>query len=179
MARRAVFGALACVLLAAAGCADFLPQGESGSVAMMPFTSEAHGIRGNTLLDGSVDWAILNQESFSGTREELVAVVVEQTDLLQLPRSAGTYQGAHLTWKIFGFGTRIKGAGPDVYHIDLALAQGKGDAKQYLVVLIAEPVDWAKKPARYRTVLEHALYAFEPLQESPVRNAQSPRLGGD
>jgi hypothetical protein len=162
--RGALIGVLACVLVVATACAAFLPEGESGSVAMRPFTDEEQGVRGNALLEGSVDWALLNQESFSGTREELVAVVIEKTDLVQLPRSTGTYKGAHLTWEIFSFGTQIAEAGPDVYHVDLALARGTGGARQYLVVLISRPVDRSANPAKYRTVLEHALYAFEPLK---------------
>lgn len=153
-----------CVLVAVTACTGSLPEGESGVVAMIPFTNEEHGIRGNALLDDSADWVLLNQESFSGTRDELAAILMEQTDLVQIPRSIGIYKGAYLTWDLYRFTTRVADEGPKIFHVDLALAQGPGDDRQYLVVLVALPMDYAATPAKYRTVFEHALYAFEPLE---------------
>jgi hypothetical protein len=164
MNKRALLGVLAIVLVAASGCVASLPLGESGSIAMLPFTDKEQGIRGNALLGDTSDWVLLNQESFQGTREELAALAIEQTDLIQIPRSYGTFQGAFLTWDLYRFTTRVAEAGPDLFHIDLAVAQGTGGERQYLVVLIARPMDYAANPAKYRTVLDHALYAFEPLE---------------
>jgi hypothetical protein len=141
-----------------------LPEGESGVVAMIPFTSEEHGIRGNALLGDSSDWVILNQESFLGTRDELAAIAIEQTDLVRIPRSLGTYKGAYLTWDLYRFTTRLAGESSEIFHVDLALAQGTRDDRQYLVVLVAQPMDYAANPVKYQTVFEHALYAFEPLE---------------
>jgi hypothetical protein len=164
MIRGLVSGMLAGVLLAVTACAVPLPQGESGVVAMIPFVSEEQGIRGNAPLEGWSDRAILNQESFSGTMAEWVALVVEQTDLVQLPTSYGTYPGAHLTWELYTFSTRIKDAGPDVYRVHLGLAHVERDARYYLVILITRPMDYEQNKALYRTVFEHALYALEPLE---------------
>ena len=81
-----------------------------------------------------------------------------------LPRSFGTFKGAHLAWDLYRFTTQFADAGPDILHVDLAVAQGTGDDRQYLVVLVARSMDYAANPQKYRTVLEHALYAFEPLE---------------
>jgi hypothetical protein len=155
--------ALACVLLATTACITPLPQGKSGVVAMVPFTSEAFGIQGNAPLEGWSDQAILNQESFPGTIEELVTHVVEQTDLVQLPRSTGVYQGAHLTWDLYTFTTQIPEGGPGLYRVDMATAKAEPGAGLYLVTLITRPMEYGANRALYETVLEHALYALEPL----------------
>jgi hypothetical protein len=156
--------AIVCVSLIVIACAAPLPEGESGLVAMVPFTNEEQGIRGNTLLDNSAERMILNQEAFPGTREELAAIAKEQTELVQIPRSTGAYKGAYLTWDLYRFTTKIVGEGSTIFHVDMALAQGTGDDKQYLVTLVALPMDYAANPAKYHTVFEHALYAFEPLE---------------
>jgi len=157
------WGVLACVLLAMTACVAPLPEGESGAVAMIPFTNEEHGIRGNAPMEGWSDRAVLNQESFSGTLDELVELVVAQTDLVRIPRSSGVYRGAYLTWDLYTFSTRVKDAGPDVYRVDLGLAHVERDARYYLVILITRPMDYEANKALYQTVFEHALYALEPL----------------
>jgi hypothetical protein len=153
-----------CVLLVVTACAAPLPEGESGSVAMIPFASEEYGIRGNAPLEGWSDRAVLIQESFPGTMDEFVAVLVEKTDLVQLPRSTGAYKGAYLAWDLYTFGTQIVDAGPGVFKVDLALAQGKGEAKYYMVLLVAQSMGYVANEEKYETVFEHALYAFEPLE---------------
>jgi hypothetical protein len=157
-------GVLLCVLVVVTACTGSLPGGKSGVVAMMPFTDREQGIRGNAPLSGWADRVALNQESFSGTLEEWVATAVEKTDIVSLPRSVGTYEGSFLTWDLYTFSTRIEGAGPDIYRVDVGLAQNKARSKVYMVLLVTAPVDYAANQAMYRTVFEHALYAFEPLE---------------
>jgi hypothetical protein len=163
MSKGFLWGVLACVLLAMTACAAILPAGESGVVPMIPFVSEEHGIRGNAPMEGWSDRAVLNQESFPGTMDELVAIVVEKTDLVRIPKSSGVYRGAYLTWDLYTFSTRVEDAGPDVYRVDLGLAHVERDARYYLVILITRPMDYEENKALYQTVFEHALYALEPL----------------
>jgi hypothetical protein len=141
-----------------------LPEGESGLVAMIPFTNEEYGIRGNAPLEGWSDRAVLVQESVLGTMDEFVDVVVEKTDLVQLPQTTGVYEGAFLTWDLYTFGTRIAEAGPAVFKVNLGVAQSSGGAKQYMVLLITQPMDYPAHKLKYDAVFEHALYAFEPLE---------------
>jgi hypothetical protein len=155
---------LAWALVAVTACAPPLPVGQSGSVAMRPFVDEEQGIRGNAPLDGWSDRALLLQQSFSGTRDEWIAVASEQTDLVQMPRSVGTYEGAYLTWDLYTFVTRIVEAGPDLYRVDLALAQDEKDSRQYTVLLITPPTGSEADRPMNQAVYEHALYAFEPLE---------------
>lgn len=157
-------GVLLCVLVIVAACNGSLPEGKSGVVAMMPFSDLEQGIRGNAPLSGWSDRAVLNQESFSGTLEEWTAIAVEKTDIVRLPRSVGTYGGAFLVWDLYTFSTRIADAGPDIYRVDVGLAQNKERSKIYLVLLVTVPVDYAANQSMYRAVFEHALYAFEPLE---------------
>jgi hypothetical protein len=163
MIRGFFWGVLACVLLAMTACVAPLPEGESGLVAMIPFTNEEYGIRGNAPMGGWSDRAVLIQESFPGTMDDLVELAVAQTDLVRLPRSTGTYRGAYLTWDLYTFSTRVEDAGPDIYRVDMGLAHVERDARYYLVFLIAQPMDYEANKALYQTVFEHALYALEPL----------------
>lgn len=169
-------GILACMLLAVAACSSSLAGGESGSVAMFPFTDQEYGIRGLAPQEGWVDQGVLLQESFAGTMDELVALAADQMDLIQLPRSTGTYTGAHLTWDLYTFETQVKDAGPGIYRVNMALANGRtpeacpewserGEGVYYLVILVALPADYAAHRARYDTVFEHALYALAPLEQ--------------
>jgi hypothetical protein len=156
--------ALACTLVAAMACAPPLPVGQSGSIAMRPFVDREQGIRGNAPLEGWSDRALLLQQSFAGTRDEWAAVAREQTDLVQMPRSIGTYEGAYLTWELYTFVTRIAEAGPALYEVQLALAQNEAGSRQYTVLLIAPSPGVAADRPKHRAVYEHALYAFEPLK---------------
>jgi hypothetical protein len=161
MARR-VHVALACLLLALVACSTSLPVGDSGSIPMAPFSDPEAGIRGLTVVPGWSDRAALVQQSFPGTAEELTALLTEQTDLVQLPRSAGTYEGAHLQWDLYVFETQVEDAGPGIYRVDLALA--KGEAAYYIVILVTQPADYAANRARYDALFQHALYALAPLE---------------
>jgi hypothetical protein len=131
---------------------------------MRPFVDKEQGIRGNAPLEDWSDRALLLQQSFSGTRGEWLAVAREQTDLVQMPRSIGAYEGAHLTWELFTFVTRIAEAGPELYRVDLALAQDETDSRQYTVLLITPPMGAETDRPMNQAVYEHALYAFEPLE---------------
>jgi hypothetical protein len=156
--------ALACTLVAAMACTPPLPVGQSGSVAMRPFVDREQAIRGNAPLEGWSDRALLLQQSFAGTREEWAAVAREQTDLVRLPRSVGTYEGAYLTWELYTFVTRIAEAGPALYEVQLALAQNEAGTRQYTVLLISPSPGVGAHRRMNWAVHEHALYAFEPLE---------------
>ena len=164
IARGLLSSVLLCVLVIVTACTGSLPEGKSGVVAMVPFTDLEQGIRGNAPLAGWSDRAVLNQESFSGTLEEWTALAVEKTDIVRLPRSVGTYEGSFLVWDLYTFSTRIADAGPDIYRVDVGLAQNKERSKIYMVLLVTVPVGYAANQSMYRAVFEHALYAFEPLE---------------
>jgi hypothetical protein len=155
---------LACTLIAVLACAPPLPVGQSGSIAMRPFVDKEQGIRGNAPLEGWSDRALLRQQSFSGTRDEWIAMASEQTDLVQMPRSVGTYEGAYLTWDLYTFVTRIAEAGPALLEVQLALAQNKAGSRQYTVLLVTPSPALAADRPMNQAVYEHALYAFEPLE---------------
>ena len=155
---------LAAVLLALPACIPALSKGNSGSVAMIPFIDESQGLRGNAPLRGWSDQAELLQQSFTGPDDELIAVIAEQTDLVQLPRSTGTYTGAHLTWNLYSFATQLKQAPPGIYQLDMALAKMENGTGYHMVVLAAHSSTYEANRARYRAVFEHALYALEPRE---------------
>jgi hypothetical protein len=158
------WGVLACTLVVLAACAVRLPEGQAGAVPMIPFTDEEQGIRGNAPLEGWSDRAALLQQSYSGTLDELTALLVEQTDLVRVPRSTGMVRGAHLTWHLYTFTTQLEDVGPDLYRLDMGLAHVEQEARYYIVTLITLPMEYETNEALYRTVFEHALYALEPLE---------------
>jgi hypothetical protein len=154
---------LALALLVVPACVPSPAKGPSGSLPMIPFVDENQGIRGNAPLEGWSEQAILIQQSAFGTDDELIANIAEQTDLVRLPRSTGTYASAHLTWHLYSFATQLADAPPGIYQVDLALAEMEDRVGYYMVLLVAQSSTYEAHRAQYRAVLEHALYALEPL----------------
>jgi hypothetical protein len=154
---------LALVVLALPACIPSPPKGNGGSIAMIPFVDEKQGFRGNAPLEGWSEDAALIQQAVLGPEDELLAELTEQSDLVRLPRSTGTYAGAHLTWRLYSFATQLKQAPPGIYQVDMALAEMENGAGYYMVLLAARSSTYEANRAQYRAVLEHALYALEPL----------------
>jgi hypothetical protein len=163
MNKKWILAILALTLLAVPACIPSPPEGASGSIAMIPFVDEEQGIRGNAPLEGWSEEAALIQQAVFGPEDELLAAIVEQTDLVQLPRSTGTYESARLTWHLYSFATQLEQAPPGIYRVDMALAEMENGAGYYMVLLAARSSTYEANRAQYRAVLEHALYALEPL----------------
>jgi len=143
-------------------CSLSLPQGNSGSVALIPFWDEEQGIQGVTTPQDWADQAELVQLAIPGTREEAVAIVLERTSLAELPPLAGTYRGKAFAWDLYAAELQIHESGPQTLHAELGLAEGEGNV--YLVVLVTLQEVYAAKPALYETIFRHTLYALEPLK---------------
>jgi len=152
-----------CLLLLATGCAVSLPPGDKGVVPMIPFWDEQMGIHGVMPLEGWSEEAMVLQQSFPGSRDELSALLLEQTDLVSLPRSRGVYQGAHMSWELYTFHTQLQDAPPGIYRIDMGVSEHNG--VQYFVILICVSTTYDQHAPMYETVLEHALYALQPWQK--------------
>jgi hypothetical protein len=149
-------------ILTLAGCSLSLPQGLSGSVALVPFWDEEQGIQGVTTAQDWREEAQLVQLSIPGSREDAVAVVLEQTTLTEFPPLASTYRGKAFAWDLYAAELQIPESGPQTLHVDLGLAEGEATA--YLVALAALPDAYEANPALYETIFRHALYALEPLE---------------
>jgi hypothetical protein len=149
-------------MLVMAACNASLPQGNTGSVSLMPFWDEEMGIHGVMPVQDWSDQAELVQGSVPGTMDDAIATVLEQTSLTDLPQPVGHYDGRAFTWDLWTTETQFKELGPQTVHLDLALAEG--DAAAYLVALVVMPEAYRANPALYDTVLAHALYALEPLE---------------
>lgn len=134
----------------------------SGTVIMAPFVDEQFGIRGNAPAEGWAERAVLLQQSFSGTTDELPTLLVEETDLIHLPRSIGTYRGSALTWQLYKFETQLQSADPGIYRVDMGLAEG--EAAIYFVTLVTMPMEYEDHAALYESVFTHAMYALAPLE---------------
>jgi hypothetical protein len=152
---------LAGMLLCVTACNVSLPEGESGSIALIPFFDRERGMQGVMPLEGWTDRAVLLQESFPGTLDELIAEIAADTDLIALPRSTGTYRGSAFTWDLYQFHTQLADTGPGIYRVDLGLA--KSDSAYYFVALVTLPADYAANEPLYKTVFTHALYALSPM----------------
>jgi len=161
MTAKRVLIVLSLVLLVTA-CSGWGADHGSGTVIMAPFVDEQFGIRGNAPVEGWAERAVLLQQSFTGTSDELTALLAEQTDLIRLPKSIGTYEGRALTWQRYRFDTQLPDAGPGIYRVDMGVAQG--EAAIYFVTLITMSVEHEDHAALYESVLTHAMWALTPLE---------------
>lgn len=152
-----------CVLLLATGCAVSLPSGEKGVVPMVPFWDEQNGIHGIKPLDGWSEEATIVQQSHLGSRNELSALLVEQTDLISLPQSHGAYQGAYMSWELYTFHTQLQDAPPGIYRVDMGVSERGG--VQYFVLLVCVSMTYDQHAPMYEAVFEHALYSLQPWQK--------------
>jgi hypothetical protein len=161
MKQRSVPSVLVGVLLVLTGCATLAHEGESGVIALVPFADEQFRVRGVRPVDGWAEQAVLVQQSAPVSMEELVASLVADTDLVALPSSTGTYKGRFFTWDLYTFTTRLEEVGPDIYRVDIGLAQG--ESAIYMVGLVTVPLSYPEHEALYESVFHHALYALAPL----------------
>jgi len=134
----------------------------SGMVIMAPFVDEQFGIRGNAPVEGWAERAVLLQQSFTGTLDELTALLVEETDLVRLPKSIGTYQGQALAWQLYRFETQLQSVGPGIYRVDMGVAES--ETAFYLVTLVTMPMEYQDQAALYESVFRHAMWALTPLE---------------
>jgi hypothetical protein len=142
-------------------CNGLYADNNSGAIAMVPFTDNDQGIEGVMPMEGWTDQAALLQQSFSGTGDELLALLKEQTDLISLPRSIGSYKGSRFTWDLYTFTTQFAEAEPGIYRVDMGVAEGD---KFYLVTLITVPAAYEANTAFYETAFVHAMYALNPIE---------------
>jgi hypothetical protein len=148
--------------LALAGCSVSLPQGTTGYIALIPFWDEEQGIQGVRPLEGWTEKAELVLAAGPGSRQDVVALILAQTDLTALPESTGAFTGKALTWDLYSFESSLADAPVDDVHIDVAIAATEADV--YLVALPVLPDAFETNPALYKTVFRHVLYALEPLE---------------
>lgn len=150
-------------ILAISACSASLPQGASGSIALIPFWDEEQGIQGVQPLEGwSEEAAELVQGAIPGSRQDVVALLLAQTDLSTLPESTGRFKGKAFTWDLYTFETHLAETPVDIVHLDLAVAES--GSTTYVVVLAALPDASSANPALCHTVFTHALYALEPME---------------
>lgn len=161
--RRLLNSLLLCgILLVASACTLSLPQGEPGSIALVPFWNEEMGIQGVEPLQNWAEHAELVQLSVPGAIDDLIPIVQEKTSITHLPEPSSTYRGKALTWSLWSIETQLTDAGPGNWHLELALTESESTA--YLVALVVQPDDYESNPALYNTVFAHALYALQPLE---------------
>lgn len=136
MKKGVLLGALASMLLSMTACTA--PSVGSGVIAMVPFSSDDFGIHGV----GPAGWAEaeagrfacgspptedaqLLQESFPGSMDELVPLLLADTNLDALPERGGTYKDSAFSWDLYTFYTQIEELGAETYRLRLALAEGE------------------------------------------------------
>jgi hypothetical protein len=150
-------------MLAISACSASLPQGTSGSIALIPFWDEEQGIQGVQPLEGwSEEAAELVQNAIPGSRQDVVALILAQTDLSAFPESTGRFRGKAFTWDLYTFESHLEEVPVDALHFNLAVAES--GSTTYIVALLTLPDAYDANPALYDTVLTHALYALEPME---------------
>ena len=165
-----------------AACSVSLPQGESGSIAMMPFFDAQRGIRGVapaecsrtesgyfdcSKLTPALSKVPLSQETFVGTEAELVAVLSESVDTDEETEPSGSYQGSHYTWETHSLEAAVPLLGPETYRIYIGIAvEGSGSRQTWRIVsLAATSTDFDENEALLDAVFTRAMYAMAPLED--------------
>ena len=149
------------LVLGLISCTTSLDKDSQGWVLMRYYTNEEKGLSGVEPVDLG-DNAQLVQEAFPGSRAEMVAATMESTTRDEFPESAGSYQGAALSWDLYSFYTEIPELGPFAVHVDMALAGG--DSQGYFVALVALPEDYQEFSEKYRSVFLHTIYSLSPYE---------------
>jgi hypothetical protein len=177
MKRNAILSILLCILLVATACNASLGGGDSGSIALVPFSSEEYGVRGAVPVaceqgaPGQFDCRNLSSgqspvflvlQLHSMTMDEFMPLLVTDLNLTTVPGSGGTFGGAALTWEIYHFETSLPELGPETFRVDLALAEH--GSVVYVVALLTLPDDHDLHRALYDTILRHVAYALTPLE---------------
>jgi hypothetical protein len=182
MKRNAILSILLYILLIATACNASLAGGESGSIALTPFSSEEYGVKGAVPVaceqgaPGEFDCRNLRSgqspvflilQLYPMTMDEFMPLLVTDLNLTTVPSSRGTFRGTALTWERYYFETPLPELGPEIFRLDLALAE-HDSAKQgsiiYAVALLTLPDDYDPHRAFYETVLRHVAYALAPLE---------------
>ena len=148
--------------LAISACSFSLPQGTSGSIALIPFWDEVQGIQGVQPLEGWSEEAQLRQLAVPGSREDVIALILPQINLSVLPESTGRFRGKAFTWDLYTFESHLEEVPVDTLHFDLAVAES--GSTTHIVALLTLPTAYDANPALYDTVFTHALYALEPVE---------------
>ena len=162
MKKNLLLSILASALLVVMGCTVSLPEGDSGSILLTPFVDKELGIQGVAPQQGWTDQAELIQYSLPGTIDDVIALVLDQTSLTELPEPVGSYKGKALTWDLYTFNVQSQEVGPEAVRVDLALAEDESAA--YLVALAVLPDAFDANAALYETIFTHAIYALAPLK---------------
>jgi hypothetical protein len=164
------------MLLILMACTTSLAEGDSGSIALMPFFSEEFDIQGvvpvacNQGEPGDFECpdltpaqspAYLFQKFLPGTLDELIPLLLDDLSLKKLPEPNGSYKGMAFTWDLFTFEAQIWDLGPEIFRLDLALTED--GERAYLVALVTLPDDYNAHAPLYDTVFTHAVYALAPL----------------
>ena len=176
MRKHWLVGIVAVLLLVLTACSASLPEGESGSIALVPFFHEEMGIRGvvpsgcNQPQAGTVECAnlisgqapvVLVQQAAPVPLDELVDALQSELTLEQIPEPMGGYRGSAFDWDLYAMETQIKDVGPVTVRLDLALAEA--DSASYFVAMATLPEDYEANTALLQTVFTHAVYSLAPL----------------
>jgi hypothetical protein len=183
MKRNPIFSILVCILLSTTACTASLPGGESGYIALLPFSSEELGARGvlpqacNQGEPGVFDCSSLRAgqspvflilRSYPITREEFMPLLVTDLNLAAVPSVRGTYSGPALTWELYQLEIPFLDLGPERFRLDLALAEhdaAEQGSVLYAIALLTLPADYDSHRALYDTLLRHMLHELAPLEQ--------------
>ncbi len=145
-----------------AACDFSLPQGTSGSIALIPFWDEERGVQGVQPLEGWTQEAQLLQDAIPMARTDALTLLLADTDLTALPETRGRFTGKAFAWDLYTFETQIQDASVGAVRVDLAVAED--GSTTYVVALAVLPDAYEIDRALFDAIFAHALYALEPVE---------------
>lgn len=171
MRRKLRGGILVIVLLVSTGCSASLPAGDSGSLTLIPFFDTDAGIAGvvpatcNQSSPGNFecpDLAVIVQQAYPGSLEELMDLVTAQISVERLPQPTGSYKGRAFDWELYSLEAQLEAMGPEKMRVELALAED--GSRSYIVALATLPEAYDAQPALFDTVFTHAVFGLMPWE---------------
>jgi len=165
------------IMASLCACGVSLPQGESGSMAMMPMFDAERGVTGivpagcqqiqvgtwicEDLIQGGP--ILLSQQALPVPLDELIEDLLHDTDIKAPPKSYDTIKVKGLEWRLFTFDAHIADVAevmPGLLHIDMALAERDGVI--YMVGVVAESDDYAANARLCEALFSHLVYSLRP-----------------
>ena len=144
---------------------QFVVPGESEAVEMEPFSNELFGISGvvptgwteagpgvHSRGSSGLDVTVLVQQAAPLSAQDLLALLVQQLNLDEMPEGIGEREANDLTWTLYFL--EMQGL-----HVDMALAESEGLA---LIVMMQSDPD--EHDVLYETVFLPAVDALAPMQ---------------
>jgi hypothetical protein len=161
------------MLLITAGCAGS-GQSDTGVILLIPYTNEASGISANVPLnwgeveqgvfvrsDSPTDLLVLQLQKLPDMAlEEVKTLALTDLGLERFPESYESFSSADLEWELF----MVEFEEPTIGLLKALLGLSADEGNTYAVLVGSLEKDYDRYVPIIKSVFDHALYSFRPLE---------------